>query len=146
MLWRLGDVTLTKVVIYTLPLDTLSDLELLRTASAYLLAKTNFHWIAPPLINFSHPTPHRTPTPQNPFGSHPPTFTPCSARTTTRFYEHVLTETTFQFQPALGISKIVVPPLLALLVLGRLKNKSYCCLEYFATTFASSKVKGFLFG
>jgi hypothetical protein len=28
-------------------------------------------------------TPHRTPTPQNSFGSHPATFTSCSARTTT---------------------------------------------------------------
>ncbi len=63
MLWRLGDVNLTKVVTHTLPLDTLSDLELLRAASAYRLAKTNFYWIAPPLVYFSQLTPHRTPTP-----------------------------------------------------------------------------------
>ena len=39
----------------------------------------------PPLVDFSQRTPHRTPTPQNPFGSHPATFTPCSARATTMF-------------------------------------------------------------
>ena len=39
----------------------------------------------PPLVDFSQPTPHRTRTPQNSFGSHPRAFTPCSARTTTKF-------------------------------------------------------------
>ena len=39
----------------------------------------------PPLVDFSQPTPHHTPTPQNSFGSHPATFTPWFARTTAIF-------------------------------------------------------------
>ena len=113
------------------------------TAAFWILLLEASH--TPPLVDFSQPTPHRTPTPQNSFGSHPATFTPCAAQTITRFYEHVLTETTFQFQPALGISKIVLPRLSALLgVIALLKNKSYCWLESLVTIFASSNVKDFL--
>jgi hypothetical protein len=38
-----------------------------------------------PFVDFTQPTPHHTPTPQNPFESHLRAFTPYSAQTTTIF-------------------------------------------------------------